>query len=143
MSVKREGNLYTFYIARWRNNRHQNTYTATYRDNNGEYSGRLRYIQIYVGNYKDRAVPRRLRINNLEVFELKRLAVDQTPYILSAGDVVTFDHETEEILINGEDSMRLKDFGADFFRLHSGYNQLTVSPEDTFEAYLRYTNKYK
>ena len=143
MSVKREGNLYTFYIARWRNNRHQNTYTATYRDNNGEYGGRLRYVQIYVGNYKDRAVPRRLRINNLEVFELKRLTLDQTPYILSAGDVVTFDHVLEEILINGEDSMRLKDFGADFFRLHSGYNQLTVSPEDTFEAYLRYTNKYK
>src|SRR5690625_1913485 len=143
MSVKREGNLYTFYVARWRNNRHQTTLTSTYRDSAGRYGGRLKYIQIYLGSFKDRTVPRRLRVNNVEVFELKRLTVDQTPYILKAGDVVTFDHEAEEILINGEDSMRLKDFGADFFRLHSGYNQLTVSPEDTFETYLRYTNKYK
>src|SRR5690625_6701248 len=97
------------------------------------YGGRLKYIQIYLGSFKDRTVPRRLRVNNVEVFELKRLTVDQTPYILKAGDVVTFDHEAEEILINGEDSMRLKDFGADFFRLHSGYR----SEEHTSELQSR------
>src|SRR5699024_2277248 len=128
MSVKREGNLYTFYVAKFLNSRHRTTLRSTFRDTKNEYDGRLRYVALYLGNYQDRASPNRLRMNNLVVKELKQLTVDQTPYILDVGDTVTFDHSTEEILINGQDAMMIKDFGAEFFKLPKGHSQIEINP---------------
>ncbi len=143
MSVKREGNLYTFYVARFRNSRHRTTLQSTFRDAKNEYGGRLRYVSLFVGSYQDRAVPNRLRMNNLEVKEIRQLTVDQTPYILNVGDTVTFDHATEELLINGQDAMMIKDFGAEFFKLHKGYNQIEINPPDTFTGEVKFREKYK
>jgi len=143
MSVKREGNLYTFYVARFRNSRHRTTLQSTFRDSKNEYDGRLRYISLFVGSYQDRAVPNRLRMNNLEVKEIRQLTVDQTPYILDVGDTVTFDHSTEEILINGQDAMMIKDFGAEFFKLPKGYSQIEINPPDTFTGEVKFREKYK
>jgi len=143
MSVKRVGNLYTFYVGRWRNNRHQVTLTSTFRDRANLYGGKLKYVEVFIGNYQDRAVPNRLRMNNLEVFELKQITVNQTPYILDVGDTVLFDHALEEILINGEDAMMLKDFGAEFFKLPKGYSTLEINPPDTFTGEVRLREKYK
>lgn len=141
--VRREGNLYTFYIGRWRSNRHEWVAKETYLDANGQFNGKLRYITLFVGNYKDRTVPSRLRFNNVEVFELRQLTVDQTPYILRAGDVVTFDHENEDILINGEDVMFLKHFGGEFWRLPKGMNNVILSPPGAFTGTMKYREKQK
>src|SRR5690625_6031225 len=100
-------------------------------------------MEILIGNYRDRRVPTRLRIDKVEVFELLQVHVDQTPYILDIGDTVTLDHANEEIRINGEDAMRLKDFGAEFFKLHRGYNQLEINPPDTFDSEIKYRKKFK
>jgi len=143
MSVKREGNLYTFYVARFRNSRHRTTLQSTFRDSKNEYGGRLKYVSLFVGSYQDRAVPNRLRMNNLEVKEIRQLTVDQTPYILDVGDTVTFDHATEELLINGQDAMMIKDFGAEFFKLPKGYSQLEINPPDTFTGEVKFREKYK
>ncbi len=143
MSVKREGNLFTFYVARFRNSRHRTTLQSTFRDAKNEYGGRLRYVSLFVGSYQDRAVPNRLRMNNLEVKEIRQLTVDQTPYILDVGDTVTFDHATEEILINGQDAMMIKDFGAEFFKLPKGYSQIEINPPDTFTGEVKFREKYK
>src|SRR5690625_6110465 len=67
MSVKREGNLYTFYVARWRNNRHQTTLTSTYRDSAGRYGGRLKYIQIYLGSFKEDRKSTRLNSSHVAI----------------------------------------------------------------------------
>lgn len=141
--VKREGNLYTFYAGRWRNHKYEWTRLETYRDSSNQYNGRLKYITLFIGNYKDRVRPNRLRINSVEVFELRQLTVDQTPYILMQDDTVLFDHENEEILINGEDAMPLKHFGADFWRLPPGHNNIIVSPPGSFEGNVRFREKYK
>src|SRR5690625_1430029 len=143
LRVKREGNLYTFYMAERRNQKHTDSNEASYRDTANAFNSKLKYIEIFIGNYKDRRVPTRLRIDKVEVFELLQVHVDQTPYILDIGDTVTFDHENEEILINGEDAMRLKDFGAEFFKLHRGYNQLEINPPDTFDSEIKYRKKFK
>src|SRR5690625_4187391 len=107
------------------------------------YGGKVKYVEVFIGNYQDRAVPNRLRMNNLEVFELKQITVNQTPYILDVGDTVLFDHALEEILINGEDAMMLKDFGAEFFKLPKGYSTLEINPSDTFTGEVRLREKYK
>ncbi|MGN1040686.1 MAG: phage distal tail protein, partial [Candidatus Fimimonas sp.] len=53
---------------------------------------------------------------------------DGIPYILNEGDVLTLDHENCNILINGESRLDLKDFGADFFKLKPGTNEITMQP---------------
>lgn len=143
LRMVRQGNVFKTRIARMVDGVQKNGRNDSIRVDDPDLLRDLKYIGIYIGVYADTREPRQARINNIKVYELNKIVEDTTPYIIHEGDRVVFDHENEEILLNGEDVMAYKDFGADFFRLHSGYNQLTVSPEDTFEAYLRYTNKYK
>src|SRR5699024_1006156 len=141
--VKREGKLFTFYVGRWRNKKHEWVAKQTYLDVAGEYAGKLKFVTLFIGNYKDRTVPTRLRINNVEVFELKQLTVDQTPYILRAGDELIIDHESEGVFINGVNAMPLKHFGSDFFELPNGYSSINIHPDDAFEGTVRYRERYK
>ena len=143
MSVKREGDLYTFYVGRYRNGRHQSTLTETYLDVKKEYDGKLKYIGLFIGNYKDRPVPNRLRMNNLEVTEIRQLTVDQTPYIIEEGDEIIIDHVTESVYINGVNYMPLRIAGSEFFHLPKGYSQLEINPPDTFSGIIKHREKYK
>jgi len=83
------------------------------------------------------------RINAIKVTELKEVKVDETPYILDVGDVVTFDHKDEDLLINGEPRNDLKNFGGSFFKLQKGYNNVVVTPSDTFDAKVKFRDKYR
>jgi predicted phage tail component-like protein len=141
--VRREGQRYEFYIAEWHNLRHRKALTASYNDTNNEFQGRLKYITLFIGKYQDRPNPSRLRINNVEVFELSTITEDQTPYIAYPGDIITFDHGTKELLINGEDRSDLKDFGGEYFDLRTGENQLIVHPSDALATQARYRERFK
>ena len=145
LRVIREGNLYKFFIGRWRTGRYQWTLEQTYRDVDNQFAGKLKFITLFIGSYQDRPVPFRARINSVEVFELKQLTVDQTPYIMRAGDTITFDHKQADILINGENAMFLKDMGAteSFWRLLPGHNNVIISPPDTFTGKIKFREKYK
>ena len=142
LRVKRVGNTIDFYIAEWRGSKHERSWHETYRGLDNKYSGKLKYITLYIGNYADRFLPSRLRINSIEVSELSQATVDQTPYILREGDVVTFDHKNDDILINGEPVNELKNFGGSFFKLKKGYNNIIVTPRDAFDTKITYRNKY-
>lgn len=140
MKFKREGNKFDLQIGRWRVNRLQELLRESLVTRN--YNGKLKYIQVAIGSYGDRAKPARLRINKIDVFKLAKLTVDQTPYILYPGDVVTFDHKNDDILVNGEPRMDLKNFGGSFFNLDKGDNLILVSPEDSFDAKVAFRDKY-
>lgn len=143
LRVKREGDLYTFYVAEWHHRKHRAVLERKYRDKGNVYQGKLKYIALFIGNYKDRRNPTRLRINGVEVFELRTLTEDMTPYIVYPNDVITFDNRNEDILINGETAMQIKNFGAEFFKLRPGYNQLTISPPGAFSGKISFKEKYK
>src|SRR5690625_7558350 len=130
-------------MAEWRNHKHRDSIEASYRDTANAFNSKLKYIEIFIGNYKDRRVPTRLRIDKVEVFELLQVHVDQTPYILDIGDTVTFDHENEEILINGEVDIRVQIFGADIFKIQLLYMQFDMNPPDTFDSEIKYRKKFK
>lgn len=142
MKMKREGNEFYFQIGRWRVNRLNDVLDGTYRDIDNEFMGKLKYVQVLIGSYGDRAKPARLRINKIDVIKLTQTTVDQTPYILYPEDKVTFDHKNEDILVNGEPRNDLKNFGGSFFKLKKGYNSLIVHPSDTFGSKVIYSNKY-
>lgn len=144
LRAKREGQRFTFYIAHWRNQRHETVWNESYFDVNNEFQGRLKYITLFIGSYQDRATPNRLRINSVEAFELKTVEEDQTPYILNPGDLVTFDHKNEDILVNGEVRPDLMTYiGADFFKLKKGENSLVVRPENSFETLAKFRERFK
>ncbi|MBT2599081.1 MULTISPECIES: distal tail protein Dit [unclassified Oceanobacillus] len=143
LRVKREGEKYTFYIAQWRNHKHIRNISDSFMDVNNQFQGKLKYITLFIGKYQDRPNPNRLRINSIEVFELARLVEDQTPYILNAGDVVTFDHKNDDILVNGEPRNDLKNFGSSFFELKRGDNIIGVTPTDCFDTKVTYSDKFK
>ncbi|WP_461183771.1 phage distal tail protein, partial [Virgibacillus kimchii] len=143
LRVKREGNKFTFYIARWYTQRHVDVVTESFNDVNNEFSGRLKFITLFIGSYQDRVTPWRLRMNSVEVFELRTVTEDQTPYIAYPGDIITFDHITEEILLNGEDATPHKDFGGDYFQLQKGENQIAVLPDLSFNSELKYRPRYR
>ena len=142
LRFKREGKRFTAYVAYVRNLKHQIIWEQSYTDINNQFQGRLKYVTLFIGSYQDRRVPSRLRINNIEITELKRVEEDQTPYILDVGDVVTFDHKNNDILVNGEPRKDLKNFGASFFTLKKGDNQLLVTPEDSFETNVRFRERF-
>src|SRR5690625_4730415 len=139
--TRRIGNTFSFYIAYYRGTRHVETWSASFRDVDNNYAGKLKYITLYIANFADRPLPSRLRINSVEVFELATVEEDQTPYNIYPGDVVTFDHVNADVLLNGELS---KDtFFGDFFELNKGVNTLTVSPSNTFDAQVKFRERWR
>ena len=142
LRVKREGKRFEFYIGEWQNQKHVRNWTGKYNDKNNDFQGKLKYITLFIAKWGDRPNPTRLRINSVEVFELAQATVDQTPYILYPGDVVTFDNKEADILVNGEPRMDLKNFGGSPFKLKKGKNMLIVSPMDAFETRIRFRDKY-
>src|SRR5699024_5809247 len=52
------------------------------------------------------------------------------PYIAHEGDKITFDSNTGDVFINGEESNDLLDFGTDFVDLVQGRNLFVLSPDN-------------
>lgn len=135
--MRRIGKRFEFYVARMgisTSGKHYDTLTKVYNDVANEYQGKLKYVQIHIGKYRGTSNANLPRINAIKVYKHTSAKVDQTPYILDVGDVVTLDHKTKDILLNGESRKDLKNFGGSFFKLKKGENMLLVSPEDTFET---------
>ena len=142
LRFRREGKRFKVYIAHWRNQKHETVWEASYNDVNNEFQGKLKYITLFIGRFQDRVNPNRARINSVEVFELSQAIVAATPYLGSTGDIPTFHQALDKYLINGESRSDLRDFGGSFFTLKRGTNLLTVTPEDSFNAEIRYRERY-
>lgn len=139
IKVVREGNLYTFYVARIdQRGRHVDTLAQTFYDANNEFAGRLRYVRIDIAKYAGTETATEVSIDRISVYRRTKVEEDQTPYIAYPGDIITFDHENADILINGESRMDLKQFGASFFKLKKGENQLVVLPSNSFNVKCSY-----
>nr|WP_289038288.1 distal tail protein Dit [uncultured Allobacillus sp.] len=141
LRMKREDNVFSFYVGEWYNFRHINTWSGDFKDKSNQYMGKVKYITLFVGSYQDRPIPSRIRMNSVELFELTSVAEDQTPYIARAGDVFTFDHENRDVLLNGE--AIAKQIGGDFFTLKKDENTLALMPEGAFDGQVRYRSRYR
>lgn len=146
--MRRVGNTFEFYTARINDKgTHYYTLKLPYIDSAGEYLGRLKYVQIHIGTFGSTGYPGQLggsfaRINRIRAYALQKATADQTPYIAYPGDIITFDHVTKDILINGESRKDLKDFGASFFKLQKGENQFVVLPSNSFAVRARYRERF-
>lgn len=144
--MRRRGQKFEFYVARTtrgegETGRHWGQQTETYIDADNQYQGKLKYVQISMGKYGSKPGVSLPRINNMKVSKYNTVLVDQTPYIVNVGDKIMFDHKTEDILINGEPENQLKDFGAEFFKLKNGINNIVILPENTFDSTVRFNKR--
>lgn len=147
--VTRKGNVYTFYAAHIsQRGNHIESIKERYVDESGEFSGKLKYIRINAAIYGDSPRPNALSIQRVKVSRMNQVNVDETPYILYPGDIVTFDHKDEDILVNGESIFGeggnpiKKDFGGHFFELNKGDNDLVITPPGVFDSRIIYRSKY-
>lgn len=144
LRVKKVGNKFEYYASRINaQGQHVDSIKETFNDVNNEYSGRLKFVRFDMATHGTSGNPVEARIENIKVIRLNKVVQDETPYIAYAGDVITFDHETNELLINGEGRTDLKDFGGEYFNLLKGNNDLVVRPENAFETSVTFKNRFR
>ena len=138
---QRIGNLWMLYVGKVNpDGTHHARRIVRYSDTLEEFSQPIAQVQVHMGIFDDHP-PTDLAIKDLKVWKINDPADDQVPYIAHEGDSIVFDHMNKDILLNGEPRKDLKDFGAKFFKLKRGNNQLIVHP-DSFNTKLRYRKRF-
>lgn len=101
---------------------------------------RVSQVQVALRNYAGTSLAT-MRVKDIKVWRYN--PYEGIPYILDEGDVVTFDHVNDDLLINGEPRNDLKNFGGSFFSLKKGQNTIVVSPQDAFNATVKFRERYR
>ncbi|MBM7542354.1 distal tail protein Dit [Amphibacillus cookii] len=142
---RREGNQTTMYFAEVVNGVHDSNTLIERRfiDIDNEWIGAVKYAQIYIRSWRDRRAPYLARVNRLKIEKLAQSTENQIPYMAYPGDIITFDTKNQEMLLNGADVTALKDFGAHYFTLKTGENELILHPEEHFNTTVRYQERFK
>lgn len=144
LRLRRIGDTFEFYVARVQTNgKHVNTLTQLWTTVEDIHRGPLKYVTIFFDKYGSTPSPHTNRIDSIKAWSINESTVDNTPYIAYTGDIITFDHESRSILINGFDRTDLKAFGARYFDLNKGTNVISVYPQGALNVNLTYKERYK
>ncbi|MCO4339818.1 phage tail family protein [Staphylococcus agnetis] len=44
--------------------------------------------------------------------------------------------------INGDDALKLKDFGSNYFNVETGHTELVISPPETFDTTVKWQDRW-
>ena len=143
LRIERIGKDWLAHIGKIRaDGTHHARRTIRFTDAEGKYMQRVAQIQVHIGISRGRT-PTQMSVKDIKVWKVNNLDDNEVPYIAHPGDVITFDHKDDELLINGEDRKDLKDFGGTYFKLKKGQNQLVVHPSNSFNTSIRYRERYR
>jgi predicted phage tail component-like protein len=81
-------------------------------------------------------------VHDLKVWRKNTVQSENIPYIAAPGDLIEIDHGTNNISINGESRIDLKDFGATFFPLEKGSNPIFYLPLESVELNIEYKERF-
>ena len=111
-------------------------------DSGNFYQRPARIVRMYIG--KSAKYDNYLSCNILgcSLTELLPKQSDVTPIIIRKGDLITIDTGAKVVKINDEDALSLKDFGSDYFNIEAGYNELIVSPPNTFDTVVKWQDRF-
>ncbi|WP_078430486.1 phage distal tail protein [Alkalihalobacterium alkalinitrilicum] len=142
--IERVGNTWSVYFAEvdLATGIHHTTHRRTL--NTSEFNQELTQIQLYIAKYTaswGSYDPVNSIFEDLKVYRINEES--EIPYIAHEGDVITLDHQTNNILINGESRLDLKDFGASFFALNKGVNHLFTFPEGAYDTKIKWRERFK
>lgn len=94
-------------------------------------------FRIWAGTAK---VP--MRIDDIKIWRINEDVPEKIPYIAHAGDTIEFDHKTNDIRINGESRIDLKDFGSSYFPLLKGDNPIEFSPSESVDVTVDWRERF-
>ncbi|MGM8213573.1 distal tail protein Dit [Virgibacillus sp. W0430] len=142
LRLQRANNRWQAYVALIdENGNHHSTMTRAFEDTKGLYGTDIAQIQVHIATSKEYN-PTQQKINDIKVYKLNQR--EGIPYIADVGDKIRFDHVEDEIYLNGEPRKDLKlDFGASYFKLKEGNNNLVVMPEGAFNTILKFRPPYR
>ncbi|WP_188453802.1 phage tail domain-containing protein [Virgibacillus oceani] len=143
MKLQRRGNRWWFYFARISDDKRvQISHKHYIPPIEGIFQEKVAKVQIVFRKWPNTETTR-MGVYHLNFWKINDLSPDEVPIIADVGDIITFDHVNEELLINGEDKKSLKDFGGSYFGLKPGENQLIVHPSNAFNTNIRFRERFK
>lgn len=125
LRIEREGDVWSAYVAQVDpvTGKHTARRVSTFIDNAGEFTRSVAQVVVHTSQHTAYQTPLQ-GVDTIYVYKINQdLGV---PYIAKSGDKVIFNHQTNELLINGEPVKKLKDFGATYFNLSPGENTIAV-----------------
>ena len=143
VELSREGNRWRAYFAMVDKStgRHHTRRTVEWVDTENKFTRNVAQVVVHVGQFGSYE-PISCGVYSISIFKINPDQPNKVPYIVQPGDIITFDHATKDILINGESRKDLKDFGARFFKLQKGKNQFVVLPSNSFAVRVRYRERF-
>jgi predicted phage tail component-like protein len=143
VELSREGNRWRAYFAMvdTSTGRHHTRRYVEWVDTENKFIRNVAQVVVHVGQYGSNE-PISCGVYSISIFKINHDQPNKVPYIADVGDIITFDHVTKDILINGESRKDLKDFGARFFELQKGENQFVVLPSNSFAVRVRYRERF-
>lgn len=137
LRIERVGNRFHAYVANiTRDGRvqHFRTWSDGFTDIHSKYMNKIAQVQLHLGQYGTRPLTSQA-FQRVRVYKINNNTNVDIPYIARAGDTVEIDHSKNLILINGEDRKDLKDFGASYFSLRPGINNIQISPYSSLDSF--------
>lgn len=110
-------------------------------DSQGKYLNKISQIQISFRMFPE-SDPCPMYVHGVKVWRKNTITVEEIPYIGLPGDVIEIDHQINEIRVNGESRIDLKDFGATFFSLKKGDNPIYFMPENALELNAEWRERF-
>ncbi|MGR6115708.1 distal tail protein Dit [Aeribacillus composti] len=143
VELSREGNRWRAYFAMvdTSTGRHHTRRIVEWVDTENKFTRNVAQVVVHVGQFGSNE-PISCGVYSISIFKINPNQSNKVPYIADVGDIITFDHVTKDILINGESRKDLKDFGARFFELQKGENQFVVLPSNSFAVRVRYRERF-
>jgi predicted phage tail component-like protein len=127
MRFTREGNTFIARIAKINSSGEHVDIHEVKKTITGFSAAKLAKIKIYMAKYDTEAETEQ-HIYKINVDKINQSA-EAIPYMALAGDIITFDHVNNNLLINGESRIDLKgDLFSSYFSLKPGVNTLVVNP---------------
>lgn len=100
-------------------------------------------VAIAFLQYGALSTPMDMWIEDLKVWKLYSVNVDETPYIFDVGDKIQIDTERSLVTINGTNAIALKDIFSSFPVVKRGQNEIIVRPANVGIAELTYRERFR
>jgi predicted phage tail component-like protein len=145
LRLERSNGIYKAYIAMYdtKTRKYHTAWNAEFKDESNVYDDQLSAIQLHLGAYAGLQWIEDIAVHRVTVYKINQPLVNEVPYIAYPGDTIVFDMVNENLLINGESRIDLKDFGGEYFTLKSNLNDLRVFPNGSFNTKALYRERYK
>ncbi|MDU0465844.1 phage distal tail protein, partial [Staphylococcus chromogenes] len=112
------------------------------RDEGKFYQRPARIARMYVGKSAKHTNYMAINILGFSLQELLPKQSDITPIEIRQGDLIQIDTHAQSVTINGDDALKLKDFGSNYFNVETGHTELVISPPETFDTTVKWQDRW-